>query len=94
MFRFRAFLIGNALFTFTSFYEFGLGIGPLIAFRAMQAMGARMTIALAPAIITSVFPAQERDGRWDEWDDCGIGASHGGRAGEYCWICGDGAQFF
>lgn len=62
MFGFRRiFLAGNAIFTIASVLcGMSRGIGVLIAFRAVQAIGAGMTAALAPAIITAIFPSQER----------------------------------
>lgn len=62
MFGFRRiFLAGNAIFTVASVLcGMSWSIGTLIAFRAIQAAGAGMTAALAPAIITSIFPPQER----------------------------------
>ena len=61
MFGFRRiFLAGNAIFTVASVLcGMSWSIGTLIAFRAIQAAGAGMTAALAPAIITSIFPPQE-----------------------------------
>lgn len=57
----RMFLAGNALFTIASAVcGMAWGIGPLIAFRAIQAIGAGMTMALSPAIITATFPPRER----------------------------------
>ncbi len=62
MFGFRRiFLTGNIIFTVASVLcGLSRGIGALIAFRAMQAIGAGMTSALASAIITATFPPQER----------------------------------
>lgn len=62
MFGFRRiFLAGNILFTVASLLcGLSWNIGALIAFRAIQGVGAGMTASLAPAIITSIFPPQER----------------------------------
>ena len=62
MFGFRRiFLAGIVVFTGTSVLcGMSWSIGALIAFRAVQAIGAGMTSALAPAIITATFPPQER----------------------------------
>lgn len=62
MFGFRRiFLTGIVAFTIASVLcGIAWSIGALIAFRAVQAIGAGMTSALAPAIITAIFPPQER----------------------------------
>lgn len=62
MFGFRRiFLAGNIIFTIASaLCGMAWGIGVLIAFRAVQAIGAGMTSALSAAIITATFPPQER----------------------------------
>lgn len=62
MFGFRRiFLLGITIFTITSaLCGLSQGIGMLIAFRALQAVGAGMAMALAPAIITAIFPPNER----------------------------------
>jgi EmrB/QacA subfamily drug resistance transporter len=57
----RIFLAGNVVFTLASFLcGMSWSIGWLIAFRSIQAIGAGMTSSLAPAIITAIFPPQER----------------------------------
>jgi EmrB/QacA subfamily drug resistance transporter len=57
----KLYFTGLALFTFSSLL---CGLAPdvewLIAFRALQGMGAAMTQALGAAIISEVFPAKER----------------------------------
>ena len=57
----KLYMIGLGLFTFASLL---CGLAPdvywLIGFRALQGFGAAMTQALGTAIITEVFPAQER----------------------------------
>lgn len=57
----KLYLIGLSLFTFSSLL---CGLAPsavwLIAFRALQGIGAAMTQALGTAIITEIFPASER----------------------------------
>lgn len=57
----RLFLIGLLVFVLTSAL---CGLAPslwaLIFLRALQAAGAGMTMAMAPAIITAAFPPQER----------------------------------
>ncbi|MCE1253811.1 MAG: MFS transporter [Anaerolineae bacterium] len=57
----RLYLFGMALFTFGSFLcAMSPSIYYLIAFRAVQGLGAALVQALGFAIITEVFPAQER----------------------------------
>ena len=57
----RIFLAGTALFTISSVLcGMSWSIGALITLRAVQAIGAGMTMALSPAIITATFPPQER----------------------------------
>ncbi|WP_324716150.1 MFS transporter [Carboxydochorda subterranea] len=57
----RTYLSGFGLFTGGSLLcAASPGIGWLIAFRAVQAVGAGMMMAAGPAIITDVFPASER----------------------------------
>ncbi|MCF8012162.1 MAG: MFS transporter [Clostridiales bacterium] len=62
MFGFRKiFLGGIALFTASSVLcGTAWSISTLIIFRAIQAVGAGMTMALSPAIITATFPSEER----------------------------------
>jgi len=57
----RIFLAGTALFTISSVLcGMSWSIGALITLRAVQAIGAGMTMALSPAIITATFPPHER----------------------------------
>ncbi|MZP30414.1 DHA2 family efflux MFS transporter permease subunit [Heliobacterium undosum] len=57
----RILLIGIALFTAASaLCALAPTIWALVAFRALQAVGAGMFMAVGPAIIASVFPPQER----------------------------------
>lgn len=57
----RTYLAGFAIFTAGSLLCGGApGNGWLIAFRAVQALGAGMMMAAGPAIITEVFPSTER----------------------------------
>jgi EmrB/QacA subfamily drug resistance transporter len=57
----RIFLLGVALFTAASAVcALAPDIWTLIAFRAVQAIGAGMFMAMAPAIIAATFPAGER----------------------------------
>ncbi len=62
MFGFRqVFLIGIAIFAGGSgLCGISWNLGTLIVFRAIQAVGASITAALAPAIITATFPPHER----------------------------------
>ncbi|MCL4516236.1 MAG: MFS transporter [Firmicutes bacterium] len=55
------YLAGFVIFTAGSLLcGFSPAIGYLIAFRAVQAIGAGMMMAIGPAIVTSAFPAHER----------------------------------
>ncbi|BCV21286.1 MFS transporter [Moorella sp. Hama-1] len=57
----RVLLMGIAIFTIASgICALAPNIWVLIAFRAIQAIGAGMFMAMGPAIITSVFPPYER----------------------------------
>ncbi|WP_324715800.1 MFS transporter [Carboxydochorda subterranea] len=57
----RVFLAGLATFVLTSsLCGLAPNLGALILMRALQAVGAGMMMAVAPAIITAVFPPQER----------------------------------
>jgi len=57
----RIYLLGLILFTGASVLcGFSGSLSQLIAFRALQALGAGMSLSLAPSIITDVFPASER----------------------------------
>ncbi|GEA19523.1 MFS transporter [Moorella sp. E306M] len=57
----RVLLMGIAIFTVASgICALAPNIWVLIAFRAIQAIGAGMFMAMGPAIITSVFPPYER----------------------------------
>ena len=57
----KIYLIGLALFTFSSLLcGLAPGVEWLIAFRALQGIGAAMTQSLGAAIITEIFPPQER----------------------------------
>lgn len=57
----KLYLIGLIIFTFSSFLcGMSPGVGWLIAFRALQGVGAVMTQALGAAIVTEVFPGSER----------------------------------
>jgi EmrB/QacA subfamily drug resistance transporter len=57
----RVYLVGLATFTATSVLcGLSQSIGMLISFRALQGVGAGMTMAVSFAIITSVFPPEER----------------------------------
>ena len=57
----RVFLIGIAIFTVGSVLcGLSSSLGVLITFRAVQAVGAGITAALAPGIITATFPSRER----------------------------------
>lgn len=57
----RTYLAGFVVFTLGSVLcGAAPGIGWLIAFRAVQAVGAGMMMAASPAIITEVFPSSER----------------------------------
>ncbi|MBC9786147.1 MFS transporter [Heliobacterium chlorum] len=62
MFGFRRILLlGIVLFTAASaFCALSPNIWVLVFFRALQAIGAGMFMAMGPAIVTSVFPPQER----------------------------------
>jgi EmrB/QacA subfamily drug resistance transporter len=53
--------IGLGVFTLGSaLCGFAPGIGTLIGFRALQGVGAALLMALAPALLTSAFPPEER----------------------------------
>jgi EmrB/QacA subfamily drug resistance transporter len=57
----RVYLTGFAVFVLGSLAcALAWSIGSLIAFRALQALGAGMLFAVGPAIITRGFPARER----------------------------------
>lgn len=57
----KIYMFGLAIFTFSSLLcGLAPNVGWLIAFRALQGIGAAMTQALGAAIITEVFPPQER----------------------------------
>lgn len=57
----RVYLAGLLVFVATSATcAMAGGLGTLVTFRALQALGAGMTMAMAPAIITALFPPQER----------------------------------
>jgi len=57
----RVYLVGLVTFTATSVLcGLSQSIGMLISFRALQGVGAGMTMAVSFAIITSVFPPEER----------------------------------
>ncbi|MEW6048957.1 MAG: DHA2 family efflux MFS transporter permease subunit, partial [Bacillota bacterium] len=57
----RVYLAGLLVFVVTSATcAMATGLGTLVTFRALQALGAGLTMAMAPAIITALFPAQER----------------------------------
>lgn len=57
----RIFLIGLLLFIITSaLCGLAWSFGSLVFFRALQAFGAGMTMAMGPAIITATFPSEER----------------------------------
>lgn len=57
----KLYVAGLIVFTISSLLcGIAPGVGWLIAFRAIQGMGAAMTQALGSAIITEVFPARER----------------------------------
>lgn len=57
----RVFLLGVAIFTIASgVCALAPNIWTLIVFRAVQALGAGMFMAMAQAIITAAFPARER----------------------------------
>lgn len=57
----RVLLLGIAIFTAASgMCALAPNIWVLIAFRAIQAIGAGMLMAMGPAIVTWVFPPQER----------------------------------
>ena len=57
----RLYINGLLLFTISSIAcGAAPNLGALVAFRAIQAIGAGMTMATAPAIITAVFPPAER----------------------------------
>lgn len=57
----RVYLVGLAAFTVTSVLcGLSQSIGMLIFFRALQGVGAGMTMAVSFAIITSAFPPEER----------------------------------
>lgn len=62
MFGFRRiFLWGIGIFTIASgLCTLASNVWVLVAFRAVQAVGAGMFMAMGPAIITSIFPPQER----------------------------------
>jgi len=57
----RLFLVGLLIFIITSaLCGLAPGLGALIFLRALQAIGAGLTMAMSPAIITACFPPQER----------------------------------
>lgn len=57
----RVLLVGVAIFTVASgICALAPNIWVLVAFRAIQAIGAGMLMAMGPAIVTSVFPQKER----------------------------------
>lgn len=57
----KVYLVGLAAFTATSVLcGLSQSIGMLISFRALQGVGAGMTMAVSFAIITSIFPPEER----------------------------------
>lgn len=59
--RKRFYLMGFIIFTVGSLLSgMSPGIKALIAFRFVQAIGASMIFALAPAVLTGAFPARER----------------------------------
>ena len=59
--RKKVFLSGMIIFTLSSFLScFAPGIYPLLAFRVLQGMGSSMIFATGLAIISSVFPPEER----------------------------------
>lgn len=57
----RMFLIGMLLFMATSaLCGLAQGLGMLIAFRALQAVGSAIVMAMSPGIVTAIFPPEER----------------------------------
>jgi EmrB/QacA subfamily drug resistance transporter len=55
------YLIGLVIFILTSaFCGLAINLPMLISFRALQAIGAGMSMSMAPAIITAAFPPSER----------------------------------
>lgn len=59
--RIKVFRIGSIMFLIGSLLcGFGTSLPLLILFRVIQAIGASMTMANSPGIITDIFPAKER----------------------------------
>jgi len=57
----RIFLTGVSIFTLASLLcSLSFNLWFLIGFRALQALGAGMFMSVGPAIITQLFPSQER----------------------------------
>jgi len=57
----KVYQIGLLVFVFTSaLCGLAPGLGVLVVLRALQAAGSGMTMAMSPAIITAIFPPEER----------------------------------
>jgi EmrB/QacA subfamily drug resistance transporter len=57
----RVYVGGLLLFTFGSaLCGVAPGLGPLVAARAVQALGAAATMSMGPAIVTAIFPREKR----------------------------------